>query len=273
MITKGIWIDDPVRDVLKPEFWDTMVAHDLSTGAIMVERLGNGFDEIYTSDTLKKIRDLANKRDIELVLTVWPEPNKGWMDEFEQKMPGMLEAAGAAGLEFDLEGNWLKKSVVGFPSLDKAGDAFVSLFQRVAGSVDVRTEVTTYPFHLENSKSADVAQHADRLLPQAYSVRNRSDGDVAWDGNYGPGSMQKITFDRAMQVPGVGTTGGPLISCGLAAYDQVWPGKTGEEAMRKAWDTAAAYEPVEIRFWSSKWVFGVHKNGYASRFLMSMAGK
>lgn len=190
----------------------------------------------------------------------------------------MLEAAGAAGLEFDAEGNWLPAKVKGFANIDKAGDELVKVFERVSVAYDVRTELTTYPFHTENSKTADVAPHADRLLPQAYSVRNRKNKDgsnllIDWNGTYGPVGMQKLTLDRAMQVPGVGTTAGPLISCGLAAYDQSgWPGKTGEQAMRAAYDAACAYEPVEIRFWSAKWIFGIlsKKNAYASKFIKSL---
>lgn len=273
MTIKGIWIDDPVKDVLKPEFWEKMVEHDLSVGAIMVERLGGSFDEIYSNDTLSKVRDLAFKKDIELVLTVWPEPTKVWMAEFEKKMPDMLKAAGASGLEFDLEGNWLRKEVSGFASLDAAGDEFVKVFERVTSALDVRTEVTTYPFHVENSKTADVAPHADRLLPQAYSVCRRDPGgDVDWDGPYGPGAMQRLTMDRAKQVPGVGSALGPLLSCGLAAYEQTFKGHAPEEAMQVAWDAALKYAPIEIRFWSSKWVFGIRKNGYASKFLKSLRG-
>lgn len=270
MVTKGIWIDDPVKDVLKPEFWDTMVSLDLSVGAIMVERLGGGFDEIYNNETLAKIRKLARERDIELVLTVWPEPDKAWLGEFEQKMPAMLAASGAAALEFDLEGNWLKKQVRGFPNIDKAGDRFVEIFEKVVKPLDVRTEITTYPFHLENNRAADVAPHADRLLPQAYSVRSRSTGVIDWGGPYGPGAMQRLTLDRAQTVPGVGALDGPLLSCGLAAYDQEWPGRTGEDAMEVAFRAAMKYVPLEIRFWSSKWVFGIKDNGYAKRFLKSL---
>lgn len=276
MVTKGIWIDDPVKDVLKPEFWDKMVEHDLKVGAIMVERLGNDFDEIYQPATLEKIKKLALGRDIELVLTAWPEPDKAWLTEFSDKIPGMLAASGAAGLEFDLEGSWLSKAVRGYPNLDKAGDAFVQVFEQICESLDVRTEVTTYPFHDENNRAADVAPHADRLLPQAYSVRTRkrdgADWKVPWEHDYGPGHMQRVTLGRAVKVPGVGSPGGPLISCGLAAYDQEWPGVTGERAMKAAWDAALPYNPLEVRFWSSKWVFGIMENGYASRFLKSLKG-
>ena len=266
----GIWIDDPVRDVLKGEFWDKMVDHGLSTGAIMLEGLGDGFNPSYGVETLQKIKSLALPRDIEIVLTTWPEPNQKYMKDFEDKIEPLLSAVGAAGLEFDLEGNWLPIKVSGYANLDKAGDAFVEMFQRVSARLDVRTECTTYPFHTENAKTADVAPHCDRLLPQAYSVSERSGKDVAWDSAYGPGKMQKLTLDRAKQVRGVGTTAGPLISCGLAAYEQRFAGHTPEEAMDVAYKAACVYEPVEVRWWSSKHVFGIMANPYAGKFIKGL---
>ncbi len=272
---RGIWIDDPVRDVLKAEFWDKMVEHKLTVGAIMLEGLGDGFNPSYNVETLGKIKALALPRNIEIILTTWPEPDPKYMREFEDKIEALLAAAGASGLEFDLEGNWLPAKLRGYHSLDHAGDAFVETFQRVSARLHVRTECTTYPFHTENSNKADVAPHCDRLLPQAYSVRHRTSGEIGYDSPYGPGGMQRLTLDKAKMVKGVGTTSGPLISCGLAAYDQVWPTHTGEQAMKAAYDAALKYEPIECRWWSSKWVFGImakrpEANRYASRFLKSL---
>lgn len=273
MITKGVWIDDPPRDVITKAFWDKLPEHGIKTAALMLEGYGDGFDPSYTVETLEKIKALALERDIEVVLTTWPEPTTAYMEQFRAKIGRMLAASGAAGLEFDCEGNWLgdRARGGGYPSLDVAGDHLVELVMETSKKYDVRSECTTYPFHVENSRTSDVAPHMDRLLPQAYSVRKRTSGDIAWDSPYGPGGMQRLTLDRAKQVLGVGTTAGPLISCGLAAYDQTgWPGHTPEEAMRVAYDAAKAYEPIELRFWSSKWIFGFKSNGYASRFLKSV---
>lgn len=272
----GIWIDDPVKDVVTAEYWDTLVDHGFSTAALMLEGMGKGFDPNYDVKVLERIRGLAHTRGVEIVLTVWPEPSLQYLQEFEARIGPMLKASGAAGLEFDCEGNWLPIKVKGFANLDSAGDKLVDVFTRVCQPLDVRTEVTTYPYHTENSKTADVAPHADRLLPQAYSVRNRDSGgkpvDIKWDDTMGPGKAQKLTLDRALLVPGVGKPSGPLVSCGLAAYDQSWPGKFPEDAMRAAYDAAVKYNPLEIRYWSSKWVFGVRENGYASRFIKSLRG-
>ena len=56
----------------------------------------------------------------------------------------------------------------------------------------------------------------------------------------------------------------------LAAYDQKWPGKTAESAMRAAYDTALLYNPAEIRWWSFKWVFGRFATSYGRKFFKSI---
>lgn len=264
----GLWLDDPTSLVAKPEYWDRLKDHGFSTAAIMLESVGDGWNPSYSTDSLAKIANLARPRDIEIVLTIWPEPNPKYLQSVEAGIPNFLKAAGAAALESDVESNWTRKLVNGFPNLDKAGDALVAMYDRLRSSLDVRVELTTFTEHPENSKSADVAPHVDRLYVQAYSVRNRTEGVIDWDGRYGPGGMQRLTLDRANQVPK--TNGKPLVCCGLAAYDQEWPGKKGEDAMRVAYDAALHYNPLEIRFWSSKWVLGIKANGYASRFIKSL---
>lgn len=265
MTRLGIWVDDPVSDVKRAPFWNELKKHGISTAAIMLEGVGNGFDAKFSVSDLQKIGQLARERDIEIVLTCWPQPNKSYLSELEAELPKYLVACGAAGLECDLESNWTNRQVVGFPNLDKAGDELVAILQRIRSKYDVRIEATTFTEHAENSSKADVAPHADRLLPQAYSVRNRSSGPILWESPYGPENMQIRTLDRALKVPG-----DQKLSCGLAAYDQIWPGKTGEEAMQKAYEAALKYNPEEIRFWSSKWVIGIKKNGYASRWLLGL---
>lgn len=261
----GLWLDDPVSDIKKAPFWNELTRHGISTAAIMLEGLGNGFDPKFSIADLQKIGQLARERDIEIVLTCWPQPHKAYLEDFKKEIGPYLEAAGAAGLECDLESNWRTKQVVGFPDLDKAGDVLVDCLRDIQYKYDVRIEVTTFPGHAENTTKADVANHADRLLPQAYSVRNRTEGAIEWDGRLGPGNMQKLTLDGALSVPGE-----QKLSCGLAAYDQVWPGKKGEEAMQVAYEAACKYSPEEIRLWSSKWVIGIKKNGYASRWLLGL---
>lgn len=270
MPIRGLWVDDPISHVTEAPFWDKLKAHRIETAAIMLETFGKGFDPKYKASDLVRVKTLAHERDIEIVLTVCPEPSQNYLEELEGHIGELLLASGAAGLEFDVEGNWLPIKVKGFGNLDEAGDELVAAFHSIGLQYDVRTEVTTYPYHTENSKTADVAQYASRILPQAYSVRHRGSEEIGWLDRLGPAGMQRLTLDRALMVPGVGGPGGALVSCGLAAYDQVWPGRPGEEAMHTAYKAALMFSPFEVRWWSSKWVLGCQANGYASRFLMSL---
>jgi hypothetical protein len=277
--TLGIWIDDSPAKIATAAYWDRVAEHGFGVAALMLEGFEGGFDPRYSLDLLEKVHKLCCERDIEIALTTWPEPTLKYMAQLEEKIGSYLAASGAAELEIDAEGNWLPSSIPkdktgkptgGFPNLDKAGDALVQTLERIQKKCDVRTALTTYPFHLENSKSADLSTMVDRVFGQAYSVRNRTNGVVAWGSRYAPGGMQRTCLERSRTIPGVGTTSGPLICCGLAAYDQVWPGHTPEEAMRLAYDEACKYEPMEIRYWSSKWILGAKENNYASAFFRNL---
>lgn len=267
MTTLGLWIDDSAASLRNAKFWDEIERHGFKTAALMLEGYEGGWNPKYSLSALEQAKNMAFRRDIEIVLTVWPEPAVAYLNDFEKKIGDYLDASGAAGLEFDAEGNWLPKRVRGFKNLDLAGDRLVEIFREIQQKHKVRTELTTYPYHAENSAKADIAVACNRLLPQAYSVRSRTEGAIEWDDNFGPGRMQRFTLDRALMVPG-----DQGLSCGLAAYDQTWPGKRGEEAMRVAYAAALKYKPLELRYWSSKWVLGHRKNGYASRFFLNLKG-
>ena len=268
MTRKGIWIDDPPSMVLTPKYWDHFPEHDLTTAGIMLESIGNGFKPMYTIADLTAIRGLAFSRNVEIVLTLWPEPSKKYLDDMEAHISDYIVASGCAALEFDAEGNWTKDKVSGFSTLHLAADYLAAIMQRLSVKHNIRVELTTFTAHTENSSQADLATHANRLLPQAYSVADRTNGKVPWGTQLAPGKMQVYTLDRAKQVKGT-----HKLCCGLAAYDQKFDGHTEQEAMQLAWDTAVSYGCEEVRFWSAKWVFGVKKNGYASTFLKSLKGK
>lgn len=272
-IPVGLWIDDPVSLVLTPEYWDRLARHHIRTAALMLEGPAGEFNPKYTLDDLVRIRGLANSRDIEVVITTWPEPTTSYLDDYEAHIGDYLRASGAAALEGDMESNWIPNKVRGFKNLDLAGDRLVVIFDKMRREHEVRTEGTTFTMHSENSKCADVLSHVDRTVSQGYSVRHRTnekgeDVEIEWGSQFSPGPMQILTFDRALLVPGAPTR--PKLSCGLAAYDQSWPGQKLEEAMRVAYETAVGYQPQEIRYWSSRHVLGTKANGYASRFLLSL---
>ncbi len=264
----GVWVDCPINKVITPQYWDLLKDHGISTAAIMLESVAEGFEPKYTLAQLTIIGNRARERDIEIVLTAWPEPNKAWMYDFESKIMPLLEAAGASGLELDAESNWMARKLRDFPTMRAATDSLVVILYKIRAKLDVRIEMTTFTEHPENSKESLLGPAMDRLLPQAYSVRHRSNGEVGWLDTYGPGKMQVRTLDRTIQVRGAPIK--PKVSCGVAAYDQIWPGYTGEEAMRKAYNATLAYRPIEIRLWSSKWIVGAQRNGYSARFLLKL---
>jgi len=266
----GVWVDDPPKLIREAHYWDRLVEHGITTAALMIESIGHDFDPRLALPDFELIGRHCRDRDLELVLTIWPEPRVKWMGQFESRIRDFVRASGCSGIEVDTESNWLKSELVGYPSLKAAADELVRIIKQLATDYDVRSEITTYPAHQEASGSALIAGDVNRLCIQAYSVYKRKvggiDQPVDWNSYLGPGGMQKYAYRRAKPLIDKGVK----LVMGLAAYDQVWPGKTGEEAMRVAWDQSLEYDPVEIRFWSSKWIVGVKKNNYASRFLKSI---
>ncbi len=262
----GAWIDDPPALVQTPKFWHDLRELGITTGAIMLESVRDGFDPIAQVDVLGTIGEVARGADCEVVLTDWPQPSRLWMDAMRAQIGEFIKASGAAALEGDGESNWTRGKLHGFATLELAAHTLVALLDDISAEHNVRTEWTTFTEHAENSVHALVAPFVDRVLPQAYSVRNRKDAKgnpivIEWDGTYGPGGMQRRTLDRAVSIP-KRPDGKPFISCGLAAYDQTWPGRKPEDAMRVAYEAALAYDPREVRWWSSKWIIGVQsKNG------------
>lgn len=270
----GLWIDDAPKLVMSTEYLDRFREHGFGTAAVMLETADAGFDPKWSTAEIAKLGEALRTHDVELVLTVWPEPRVEYLAQLVEKLPAILRASGAAALEFDAESNWHRKKLVGFKNLGEASDALVKVV-RSFRELDVRSELTTFTMHGENSRNADLADDVDRVYPQGYSVRNRSDAEgrpfqVPWEHEYGPGKMQRLTFDRALAVPK--KNGRPIVCCGLAAYDQEgWPGHTPGEAMTVAYREALRYQPKEVRWWSSKWVIGARRRPYASRFFLDLA--
>lgn len=204
---------------------------------------------------------------VSIILTCWPRPDRDQLARLESDMRALVEAIDPVAIEVDCEANWMREHLSGFRTMAEAATELVAVLRRLAGSKR-RVELTTYPFHQENSEGALVAPHVDLLLPQAYSVRERGGKPVDWDSSIGPGRMQALTLERAAQ------TGAPpsaLTACGLAAYEQRWPGVRPEEAMRVALVAARDRGVSRVRYWSSKWIVGAlaKKQPWAATFIRS----
>ena len=271
----GAWVDSPPSEVLVPSWWAAYRELGFSSAAIMVESHDEGLDLRWSDDQLAHAGVLARSADVELALTYWPEPNKAWLEAWERHAPAIAATCGATAVDADAEGNWSAKRLEGFADLGEAAVELNRIFRGWARTLDVRLDFTTYTYHNENGPRARLAPLADRVYGQAYAVRHRKDGTgqpflVDWDDALGPSLMPKVTLERSLLVPGVGSPSGPLLCCGLAAYDQTWPDHTPVEAMKTALDSALTFDPFEIRWWSTKHILGPRANGYAAAFFRSL---
>lgn len=261
-----LWIDDPKRMLLSSNYWDTIQGLGFTTAAIMVETAVPGWDLKFNKRDMARIGKFADDRDISLVLTVWPDPNKKYLNNFRRGVVPLLSESGAVALEADLEFNWKKNLVQDFSNYDKAGDYLVDIFDGIHAEADVEIEVTTFPYHTENSRNADVTPYVDRLMVQAYSVRHRDKLKVSWNHAFGPNKIVDSTLKRTHQISQYKDI---EIGVGLAAYDQVWPNRSPHEAMYKAWrsvDVFKTFPIVKRRYWSSKHILGIRKKEYAFTF-------
>jgi hypothetical protein len=254
----GLWVDDPPRTVAQPAYWDQLRDIGVRVAAIMLDSVATRWDPRYTPAQVEAVCRMAIDRDIEVVLTTWPSPHAAEMRRMRDDMAELLRL-GAVGWEVDLEGNWKASRVVGFTSLDEAAKMLVTAMHEARSRSDIRLELTTHTGHHELTAGARVAPHMDRVLPQAYSTRRDwQSQDVAWSSVMGPGRRQTAALAQTRTIPGV-EAGRPRVSVGLAAWDQQWPGRTVEEALSVALEAALAVDPVEVRYWSSKWLVGAKR--------------
>ncbi len=256
----GVWVDDSPTTVLREGWLANLAGLGFSTIAVMVQRSTSAKSVAawmprWSAAQLTQLRQLAEPLALDIVLTTWPLPNKDQLAQLGAVMPALLEAAGAVGFEVDTEGNWDEGRLSGFADMREAAKALVATMQEAAKATQARLELTTYPYHPENSAQALVAPQMNRLFPQAYSVAERQGKAVAWDDRFGPDNMQKLSVHRAEAVPGVATTRVGL-GLGLAAYDQEFAAHTPAEALGAALDAALELRVPELRYWSSRWIVG-----------------
>lgn len=266
----GVWFDDSVSGV-NQGYIDVCKACHINSVAIMVNKSNTGMEDIpwilrYKKevfvDAIKKFKDNS----IDVTLTCWPRPSKEQMDSMFKDIEEIMSLSGASNFEVDTEGNWDKRFLVGFKTMQEAAKYLGDGMNRVAHSRGGKTSLTTFTYHQENSSRAQIGKYMDSLYPQAYSVCKRDNNPVEWTGILGPGKMQELTLGRAKKVPEfIGE-----LACGLAAYEQNWPNHTEAEAMKVALEKAIALGVTRIRFWSSKWIVGAVKTHYGAAFLKTL---
>jgi hypothetical protein len=266
----GVWVDDQAPIVLREGWLANLAGLGFSTIAIMVQRSTSDtsvqpWEARWTTAQLTQLRKLAGPLKLEIVLTAWPLPDRAQLAQMAAAMPALLEAAGAAGLEVDTEGNWDAKRLSGFESMAEASATLVETMRNAAAGTKARLELTTYPYHPENDAKAQVAPHMDRLFPQAYSVADREGKAVPWDDRMGPGRIQPLTVHRSESIPGVASNEVGL-GLGLAAYEQAFEGHTVTEALSAALEAAVVQRIPEVRYWSSRWIVGEKADPEVAKF-------
>ena len=202
-IVVGAWIDDPVYDVKKLAFADHLVRMHISRAALMINKSNTLSSQVpwslrWSREDLKEVAQLFHSRDIECVATCWPRPSKAMIDAMCEDMAWILPLIGSTTFEVDTEGNWHPGFLSGFSSMDEAAAYLAAKMRELVGP-DGKLELTTFTYHIENSKRAVLAPLMDRLLPQAYAVRHRENGTVGWNDSLGPGRHQTLAVNRARQ--------------------------------------------------------------------------
>lgn len=277
----GLWVDLPRKMVLTPEFF-AWFAEELRFDlmAIMIDDADWKVDFSWGPKDVERALELADPYRLEIGLTTWPYPDVNQLAAMKKAMKELLAVGPVAEWETDQEFNWQEDDVHGFANLDKAGDVLVEMKQELCAEYECRNVLTTFTYHVENSARADTSQHADRLAVQAYATDERQGKVITFDHRLGPGRMQKLTFDRTMQIPGV-AEGKPELVAGHAAWKQtgfmrkvngVWQKVTPDKAMGTSFDASLPYHPVGHNWWSAKFVYPESRkfNIYSERFLKSL---
>jgi hypothetical protein len=263
---RGLWIDDLPLLALSPGYLDELRDLGLHAAAVMVETSKARWDPYWSVEDARRMAVGLVDRDIEPIITVWLAPSRRYIDQMIAYLE-MVVVAGYAAVEVDLEHLWRIRHLEGFDELTDAAVYALHRLLRIRDRLDVRLEVTTHPWHGESSPHALVTPHVDRLVLQAYSIREWPDGTtVDWYGPKGPGQMQQFAYEDALHVPCI-VRGDVDLALGLPAWSQTWPGHAPADAMMTAYQAALDLGVVEARYWSSKFVLGARSNGYSNTFL------
>jgi len=268
----GVWLDDAFSKV-NSDYIALLKKANINSVSIMANKSNTKPEDKlwelrYKKEDFQKLSKTLNDAGIKVGLTCWPQPSKTQIDLMMKDMAVLLDITGASNFMVDTESNWhpnfLKKEEL--KTMQDASKYLVDNMKDAGVKHKVKIELTTFPYHKENSKDALVAPHMDALFPQAYSVANRDNGVIPWDDRLGPGKMQELSLKRTKQIKDFKGE----FAIGLAAYDQVFDGHTGQEAMKKSLDKSIELGVTKVFYWSSKWVVGSVKTKYGIDFLSKL---
>jgi hypothetical protein len=270
---RGIWVNTPSRfdeaDVsLLSQFGvrrvQFMVSHDIKTYA-SCSKVEIPEQTVSKKSLTSAIR-IAQSAGLKVFVTSYVPPSKEIIDRMLDD-DSILRAAtqsGITGVEYDLEGQWVRAPVCGFTDHVAAADYLISSTRTLRLGISVG--VTVHNGRLSSEKIP--IEKFDWISAQAYSkcasppcVERRSDlsrpqkGNElalkeyaaayasAWDNpDNQPGLMQR---EMARKL----TKRGKIVVVGLPAYSQIWnAGHTVNEAMQLAHDAVITMRENDSRY-------------------------
>jgi hypothetical protein len=263
----GVWLDDPPRITLDGRYLDRLLELPLSHVAVMIDGPAPGLsDAKWDWRALELLAKRLPPR-VTKIATVWLAPQREAVDELAARLPRLLEALGAAGVEGDVEpaGAWRPADVKAYADKNADGsrldDAAAHLADVLVAQRVSLLETTTVPGALRAVApliralaAAAKPSQTVRYLSQDYAVRHRSSGDVEWDGPLGPLRIARDGRTKAETL----LPKGVAIGSGAAAYDTTWP--DGRDSMLPAIETARASGTRLVRLWSAKWLARLAKH-------------
>jgi len=261
---KELWVDDPIKVVLKDNYIKQLRDLDFSTISIMSNYSVRPYSLIWDIKNIEKLVNNCIKNDIETSVTLWVKPNINRIDNLINNYIKQLYETGISAIEFDLEHLWKEKHLYGYNNLGQAArDLNWKLEEAREVYHDIRIDVTTHPWHKEATEDCSMTLFADRLYLQAYGLSEIRGKTTPWEK--GPGYMQHFAINKADWLPEH-----VKLCLGLPTWNQVWRQHTPYEALKKAYDTCLHNNIPIVRYWSSKFVVGVRKNDYAYNFFKDL---
>ena len=260
MTQRGLWIDDAVSRILRPEYWDEFRDMGYDTAALMLDTMQRGWDPRIREVELQYVVEMILARDRQAAYTVWPEPSKDQIDDMVRDLDYWCKF-GVVEVEVDVEHLWKQKYLRGFRTMSAAADYLVKRLDDLKYAHDVRIALTTHTGHAEAQPGALLTPLVDRVYAQLYSCRKDWRGTAIDfdDRRMGPGHRQRRGIAQFQQIPGV-STGEVGLCIGQALFSQKWPGHDYADALDTALAAALECDPPEIRDWSSKVLLGPKPN-------------
>ncbi|MES2899519.1 MAG: hypothetical protein V4723_07310 [Pseudomonadota bacterium] len=301
---RGMWVNAPAKfDTAQVSFLQSIGVrrvHLMLTNDITPYRdcsSATAPKQIVSAEKMARAIGIATDAGLKVFATSYIPPSKDVIDRMvhtNSLLGRAIAASDLAGVEYDIEGQWVKAKVCGFANHRAAVDYLVARTRALRPSLAVGVTV-----HYGRLTSAEIAiEKFDWISAQAYSkcpllqcaehradVRRPPKGAVAplksyrravssaWDNpDNQPGTMQRNVARRL-------GTGKQIVVLGLPAYSQFWNSNhTVTEAMQLAHEAAADLgvqdaRYVGVNYWALSSVLKPTSRPEITKFLLESAAK